>query len=114
MGSEFADAEMEALLDSEQEALQRAAMGHKPEKRPFMPYRRPELQTRLEDIEDACRVARTLGWKPEEIRRALRAAGAEWGDGKILSCPDRTRAALMAGLTTDLRLGNIEFERRGK
>lgn len=105
---------MEDLLDSEQEALQRAAMGHKPERRRFMPYHRPELRTTLEDIEDACRVARTLGWRPEEIRRALRAAGAEWGGGKILACPDRTRAALMSALTTDLRLGTIEFERRGR
>jgi hypothetical protein len=105
---------MEAFLDSEQEALHREAMGHKPAKRQFMPYRRPELRTTLEDIEEACGVALTLGWTPEQIGRALRAGGVEWKDRKILYCREDVRPVLMMELTRDLRLGNIEFERRRK
>ena len=55
---------------------------------------------KLAELEEGCQRALTLGgWTPEEIGWALRRAGAEWRDRKILACPEENRLVLFMALS---------------
>jgi len=89
---------MVEYCDREQDSLKSAIKGHTLGKLSAQ-GRRQTLNTTLEDLEHCCRVAGQRGWSKAQVASQLRAAGAKWSGGKLVSCPDLTRGWLATRLT---------------
>lgn len=92
-------AEMIKYCDDEQASLQARVFGGGRQIRVQAAYRPGKLETRLEDIDHACKVAASRKWTRAEVASVLRSFGCTWANGHITGCPVENRGELMIRLT---------------